>query len=103
MFPTWHISATESNGLLGGLSALWDPTSISVKAFRCFSGILLSTNFCGIPGSIHILNVHAPYKDHFSFWNHFILSKIMELDSLMIARDLNCTLSGDELWEGVGR
>eukprot|EP00253_Pinus_taeda_P019600 PITA_19600 len=93
MFPSWHITTTDSTGLSGGLVALWDPTWVSVKALRCFAGILLEGKFRGTPGYIHILNVYAPYKDRFTFWNQILSSDIMELASLMIAGDLNCTFN----------
>lgn len=101
MFPSWHITAIDSTGLFGGPVALWDPSCVSVKAFRCFAGILLEASFCGTPGFIHILNVYAPYKDRLFFWG-FLSSEIMELDFLMIVGDLNCTLSSDKVW-GCGR
>lgn len=102
MFPSWHISATDSTGLLGWLVALWDPSWVSVKAFRCFAGILLEARFRGIPGNIHILNIYAPYKDRFTFSNWVFFSEMMELVSLIIVGDLNYTLSSDEVW-GCGR
>eukprot|EP00253_Pinus_taeda_P012528 PITA_12528 len=37
MFPSWFMSATDANGLYGGLAVLWDPDWISAIEYRCFA------------------------------------------------------------------
>lgn len=101
MFPSWHISATGAIGLSGGLAMLWDPVRVLAKTFRCIDGILLA-KFKGMAGPVHILNVYAPYKDRLSFWKRFLPCEIMGIDSLLIAGDLNCTLSSMKCGEEEG-
>lgn len=52
----------------------------------------------GYAKSFHILNVYAPYRNRESFWNRFFDSGILEIDTLLIAGDLNCTLAPNEVW-----
>jgi len=100
MFPLWHIVATDANGLSGGLIILWNPSWIAAKEYKCFAGILSLANIQGLSGSIYVLNIYAPYKDRYPFWNRFLSSDFLELDYLLIGGDLNCTLCGDEVWGG---
>jgi len=98
MFPTWHITAIAAMGLSGSLVALWDPRWINMKDFKCFVGILLEGNIHGMLGYVHILNIYAPYRERGEFWDIFISPSIMELQTLIIAGDLNCIISLDETW-----
>lgn len=98
MFPTWFMVATEANGQLGGLAVLWDPSWIKAKAFKCCAKILISAFIRGHALVFNILNVYAPYRNRLSFWERLFASEILEIDSLMIAGDLNVTLRSDECW-----
>lgn len=102
MFPTQHMAEMGATGLSGGLAVLWDLAWILVVAFKCFVVLLPLAYIRGSPRPFHILNVYAPYKECFPFWDHFLSSEILDLDSLLIGGDLNCTLSNDEIW-GRGR
>jgi len=88
MLPSWHMVATDAHGLSRGVAALWNPKRILARAFQCFVGILLLEKNLGLSGSISVLNVYAPYKDRFPFWNKFLSSKILEIDSLLIGGNL---------------
>eukprot|EP00253_Pinus_taeda_P024864 PITA_24864 len=98
MFPTWFMVATGANGLSGGLAALWDPNWIDAKAFKCCAGIMLSATVRGHAQCLNLLNVYAPYKNRTPFWDNFFASGILDMDSLLIAGDLNVTLSPNECW-----
>lgn len=84
-------------GLLSVLMALWDPRWVKVGAFSCFLGILLEGHIRGLMGCIHILNVYASYRNIVVFWDKLITSGILELVSLIITGDLNCTVGLDEV------
>eukprot|EP00253_Pinus_taeda_P034108 PITA_34108 len=102
MLPSWHMVATNAIGLSGGLDVLWDPKWIKAVAFQCFVGILILAYIRDSPDPIHILNIYAPYKDRYPFWEYFLSSELLDIDSLIIGGDFNCTLCNDEIW-GNGR
>lgn len=47
---------------------------------------------------INILNIYAPYKNRLPFWEKLFASEIFDIESLMIAGDLNVTLNPEERW-----
>lgn len=98
MLPTWHMVASNAVGMSGGLAVLWDPKWITTAAFQCFTGILVLAHFCGSSDPIHILNIYAPYKNQYPFWNYLLSSELLEIDSLIIGGDFNCTFCNDEIW-----
>eukprot|EP00253_Pinus_taeda_P002472 PITA_02472 len=98
MFPLWHMETSEAKGLSGGLAVLWDPSWINAKAYKCFAGILITVVIRGYSSPINILNIYAPYKNRSHFWEKFFDSEIFDIDSLMIAGDLNITLCPEEQW-----
>lgn len=98
MFPSWFLVASEAQGLSGGLAVLWDPTWIKAKAYKCFAGILISSSIKGYESLINILNIYAPYKNRIPFREKHFDSEIFDIESLMIAGDLNLTLSSEERW-----
>lgn len=102
MFPSSHIVASSSIGLSGELAVLWDPKWIKVVAFQCFVGILILAHFHGCSEPVHILNLHAPYIHRFPFWEKFLSSELLDIKSLIIGGDFNCTLCNNEIW-GNGR
>eukprot|EP00253_Pinus_taeda_P025535 PITA_25535 len=98
MFPTWFMVATGANGLLGGLVVLWDPEWIKATAFNCCAGIMLSAIVRGHAQCLNLLNVYAPYRNRSHFWDRLFASEILDMESLLLAGDLNVTLSPDECW-----
>lgn len=102
MFPSWHMVAIDAVWLSGGLVVIWDPKWIKAATFQCFADILIFAYFRDCTELVHILNIYAPYRQRFPFWEKFLSSKILDIDSLLIGSDFNCTLSNDETW-GKGR
>jgi len=98
MFPSWFMVASKAKGLLGGLAVMWDPSWIKAKAYKCFVGILISAVISRHSCPINILNIYAPYKNKSLFWEFFFDSGIFDVDSLMIAGDMNITISSEEHW-----
>eukprot|EP00253_Pinus_taeda_P014722 PITA_14722 len=102
MFPSWHMVATNAVGLSSSLAVLWDPKWIKAVAFQCSAGILILAYIRDYPDPVHILNIYAPYKDCYPFWEYFVSSELLDIDSLLMGGDFNCTLCNDEIW-GNGR
>jgi len=102
MFPFWHMVATDASGLSGGLAVMWDPAWINAIAFKCYAGILISASVRGQSISINMLNIYAPCRDRSPFWERLFESELLDMDSLMLAGDLNVTLNAEEVW-GDGR
>eukprot|EP00253_Pinus_taeda_P020761 PITA_20761 len=98
MFPSWFMVATEANSLSGGLAVLWDPVWIKAKAFKCCAGIMMSALVRGHAFILNLLNVYAPCRNRSPFWERLFASEILDIDSLLLAGDLNVTLSPDECW-----
>ena len=59
----WVVTATDSNGLSGGLLSAWDPRFARFKSFCTPGGILLEGHFKGFDGELKLLNVYGPYND----------------------------------------
>lgn len=98
MFLTWYLVASKASGPFGGLAALWDPQWIFAKAYKCFADIVISAYIRGKGFPINILNTYVPYKNKIPFWEKFFASNLFDIESLMIAGDLNVTLRPDECW-----
>lgn len=90
--------ALEARGLSGGLATLWDPHRIRAKVYKCFAGIIISASIRGKDFPINILNIYAPYKNRAPFWEKFFASDMFDIEHLIIAGDLNVTLSSNECW-----
>eukprot|EP00253_Pinus_taeda_P002888 PITA_02888 len=102
MYPSWLMVAIGANGMSGGLAALWDPTWIKARAFKCCAGIMISGSVRGHANILNLLNVYGPCRNRSPFWERLFASDILEMDSLLLAGDMNFTLIQDECW-GNGR
>lgn len=102
MLPNWYISAIDAVGLSGGLAVLWDPRWINAKAYSCLVGILISAHVRGLKCRINILNIYAPFRNKSDYWDRLFASEVFDIDSLLVAGDMNITFSSDEIW-GKGK
>lgn len=94
--------AIGANGLSGGLAVLWDPTWIKARAFKCCAGIMILATVRGHANILNLLNVYGPCRNRAPFWERLFAFEILEMESLLLAGDMNFTLSPDECW-GTGR
>lgn len=103
MLPGWFIAALDAFGLSGGRVAIWDPRWFKLKAYRFFSGILLSGYWRGFRFRINIMNVYAPYSDRLKFWNRLHDCGYFLLSNLIMAGDFNVSFYAYEIWGNYGR
>ena len=96
--PSWRVSAWDSNGLSGGTLVAWNPQMADLKAFITTAGIMVEGHFLGYLKVIRILNNYAPYNISQEFWENIFQSALLDDRSLIVAGDLNLTLSMDEVW-----
>ena len=80
----WELCSLDVDGIYGGLVATWNPSTYSFKPFRACTRILLEGKFQGFEKYLHLLNVHAPYKDRRQFWDRLDVSGLLSLENLVI-------------------
>ena len=95
--PSWEYCAVSARGLSGGLLSAWNPRSIKCKAYHTFAGILLQAHVRGLSFPLNILNVYGPYKNRIQFWDNTLSGGLLNLPNLVLAGDLNLTLSPSEV------
>ena len=71
---------------------------IRCKAYHSFAGILLSASFKGLDSVFSIINCYGPYANKTSFWDSAVSGGIFNFSNLILAGDLNFTLSNLEVW-----
>lgn len=74
-----------------------------MNSFRTFGGIFLEGCFMASNLKISILNVYGPYNNREFFWNNLENSGVFEIQNLIVAKDLNFTLSTAEIWGSTAR
>ena len=95
--PGWEFCALDSAGLSGGILTGWNPLVLKCKAFHTLAGILLNVMMRGNPLPFSILNAYGPYLQRDSFWNAIASGGLLSLPNLILAGDLNVTLSISEI------
>ena len=88
-------------GFLGGTLVSWNPEVADLRDFVTTASILVEGSLKGFYHTIRILNVYAPYHNRWSFWEWIHQSSILQDKSLILAQDLNLTVSPGEVWGGV--
>ena len=88
-------------GFSGGILVSWNPEVADLRDFVTIAGSLVEGSLKGFYHTIQILNVYAPYHNRWSFWDWIHQSGILQDKSLILAQDLNLTVSPEEVWGGV--
>ena len=96
--PGWEYCALDAHGLSGGILSAWNPRLIRCKAYHSFAGILLSASFKGLDSVFSIVNCYGPYANKTSFWDSVVSGGIFNFPNLILAGDLNFTISDLEIW-----
>ena len=94
----WEFCVLNSSSLSGGILSGWNPRVLRCKYLHTLAGILLHATLRGSSLTFSILNVYSPYLHRDSFWNAVASGGLLSLPNLILAGDLNFTLSATEIW-----
>jgi hypothetical protein len=92
---------SELSWYFGGLLVAWDPLLFNLVPFLTCGGILLTGSIISSKRKINFLNVYGPCMERKSFWTKLSNSGLLSLQSLVLANDLNLTVSIGESWGGL--
>jgi hypothetical protein len=98
--PTWLSCAVNSIGTSGGLLVSWDPNFYDLVPFLTCGGILLTGICLASKRQISLLNVYGPCVERKKIWDRLEDSGLLAQKKLILAGDLNLTLSSGEIWGG---
>ena len=87
----------DALGLSGGILSAWNPRLIRCKAFHSFVGILLTASFKGLDSVFSIVNCYGPYANKTSYWDSVVAGGIFNYPNIILASDLNFTISDLEI------
>ena len=95
--PSWEFCASDASGLSGGLLVGWDPHLVHCKAFTSLAGIALKAIFKGLAKTFTVINCYGPYVQRTTYWNNLVSGGLLGMPNLLLAGDLNFTLSSTEV------
>ena len=96
--PGWEFCASDASGLSSGLLTGWDPHLVRCKAFSSLVGIVLKATFKGLAETLTVINCYGPYIQRTSYWDNLVSGGLLGQPNLLLAGDLNFTLSSAEVW-----
>ena len=96
--PGWEFYASDASGLSCGILASWDPHLVRCKDFTSLVGIVLKAIFKGLPETFTVINCYGPYVQRTTYWNNLVSGGLLGMPNLLLAGDLNFTLSSAEVW-----
>ena len=95
--PGWEFCASDASGLFGGLLVGWNPLMVRCKAFTSLAGIILKATFKGLSETFIVINFYGPYTQITVYWNNLVAGGLLRLPNLLLAGDLNFTISSSEV------
>jgi len=94
---SWVSCIVSSVVSSGGLLVAWDPSLFNLCLFLTCGGILLSSLNKATKRIINLLNFYGPCSERKELWTTLASSGLLSLRNLVIAGDLNFTLSSEEI------
>ena len=71
---------------------------VRYKAFSSLASIVLKAIFKGLVETLTVINCYGPYVQRTTYWNNLVSGGLLGMPNLLLARDLNFTLSSAEVW-----
>lgn len=101
--PNWHICATNTLGSSGVLPRMWNPNIFKFKSYKTYFGIIITGGRHITKTSFRIMNIYAPYDHQKDLWNKAAQSGLLDLNSIILAEDLNLITNPTEQWGQMSR
>jgi len=99
--PSWVSCAVSFVGTSGCLLVSWDPYLFSLVPYLTCGRILLTSLIIATKRKINRLNVYGLCMERNSFWIFLANNGLISMNSLLVAGDLNLTVSTGEVWGGT--
>ena len=99
----WEFCAIDASGLSRGLLAGWNPLLVHCKDFTSLAVIILKATFKVLSDTFTVINCYGPYTQRTVYWNNLVVGGLLRLPNLLLARDLNFTISSSEVWGSKAR
>ena len=90
-------------GLSGGLLARWNPHLVCCKDFTSLASIILKATFKGLSETFTVINCYGTYTQRTVFWDNLAVGGLLKLPNLLLAGNLNFTISSFEVWGSKAR
>ena len=90
---SWNFCAIPTDGLSGGIMSGWNPPTMNFKAYKTCVGIFMECFFRDFNFLISCINCYEPYHNKEVFWNRVESIWFLNYPNLIMASDLNFTLS----------
>jgi hypothetical protein len=103
LLPSWYCCAIDSVGLSGGLCVAWNPARVVLSPFVTCAGILLEGTLLEGNQTVSFSNCYGPCTDRKSLWDIVVNSGLLATKNLILAGDLNFTVSASEVWGSKAR